>query len=153
MMKRIFSLMLAMLLLLAVSGCGSKEKVEVDVSALASALAEQVAFEAPLKELTAEQIGNYVALPEGAQAAGYMSGGTTAEEILVVQCAGSDDAASVKQAVESFLADQRGEMERYLPEEVARLESAVLAQKGSCVVLCVSADTKTAEQIIKEYLG
>lgn len=151
-MKRIFSLILVMALALAAVGCGAGGK-DVDVSALASALARQVSYEAPLQELTAEQLGNYVTLPEGAKAAAYMSSGTTAEEIVVVQCAGGDDAAAVQASIESLLADQRAEMERYLPGEVARLESAVLARKGNCVVLCVSADTQTAEGIVKEYLG
>ncbi len=152
-MKRILSLILIMALALTTVGCGAGGEKDVDVSALASALAQQVTYEAPLKELTAEQLGNYVTLPEGAEAAAYMSSGTTAEEIMVVRCASGDDAAAVQASIESFLADQRAEMERYLPGEVARLESAVLARKGSCVVLCVTADTQTAEGIIKEYLG
>lgn len=152
-MKRMISLILVLLMAAALVGCGGGGGKEVDVSALAKALAEQVEFETALKELTAEQMGNYLALPEGAKAAGYMSNGTTAEEIFVVCCADSNQAAAVKAAVESFLSDQRAEMERYLPEEVARLEKAVMALKGNCVVLCVSADTETAERIIKEYLG
>ena len=152
-MKRFFALILVVLLTVFAAGCGENGQQEVDVSALASALAQQVEFEAPMKELTAEQLGNYVTLPEGAEAAAYMSNGTTAEEIMVVRCASGDDAAAVQASIESFLADQRAEMERYLPGEVARLESAVLARKGSCVVLCVTADTQTAEGIIKEYLG
>ncbi|MBQ1459860.1 MAG: DUF4358 domain-containing protein [Oscillospiraceae bacterium] len=152
-MKRFFALILVVLLTVFAAGCGENGQQEVDVSALASALAQQVEFEAPMKELTAEQLSNYLTLPEGAKAAAYMSNGTTAEEVMAVQCADSSEAAAVKSAIESFLSDQRAEMERYLPEEVARLENAVLAQKGSCVVLCVTADTDTAESIIKEYLG
>jgi len=152
-MKRVFCLVLILLLAAAAVGCGGSSEKEVDVSALASALAEGVEFEAALKELTAEQLANYLTLPEGAQAAAYMSNGTTAEEIVAVRCADSGEAAAVETAIKAFLADQRAEMERYLPGEVARMENAVLARKGSCVVLCVTDDTDTAEGIIKEYLG
>ena len=151
-MKRLISLVMTLALTLALAGCGGSGKT-VDVAALASDLAEKVTFEAPMKELTAEQLGNYVTLPEGAEAAAYMSNGTTAEEIMVIRCGDSSEASAMEAAIKSFLADQRAEMERYLPEEVARLENAVLARKGSCVVLCVTADTQTAEGIIKEYLG
>ncbi|MBE6990496.1 MAG: DUF4358 domain-containing protein [Ruminococcaceae bacterium] len=152
-MKRVCSLVLAVILALGVTACGGEKAKDVDVPGLATALATQVKFDSELKTLTAEQLGNYVTLPEGTEAAGYMSGGTTAEEIIVAKCASESDAKALKESIESFLADQRAEMERYLPQETARLEKAVLAQKGSCVVLCVSTDTDTVEQIIKEHLG
>ena len=152
-MKRVRVLVLALLLLVSLAGCGKSPAKEVDVAALASKLAQEVQFESSLKELTAEQLGNYLPLPDGASAAAYMSNGTTAEEIIAVKCADEAAAKTLKTAVESFLADQRAEMERYQPEEVARMEKAVLAQRGSWVVRCVTDDTATAEKIIKEYLG
>lgn len=152
-MKRFFCLVLILLLTAMAAGCGGNSEKEVDVPGLATALATQVTFESDLKTLSAEQLSNYLTLPEGAQAAAYMSNGTTAEEIIVVRCADSGAAAAAETAIKTFLADQRTEMERYLPGEVARLENAVLARKGSCVVLCVTADTDTAERIIKEHLG
>ena len=44
-------------------------------------------------------------------------------------------------------------MERYKPEEVARLDNAIFATYGTCVVLCVTNDTDTANTVIKEYVG
>ena len=143
---------LAALLALMTAACGGEQR-DVDVVAMARALREQVAFEAELKELTEGQLSNYLAVPDGTVAVAYMSSGTTAEEIIAARCASESDARAPKGSVERFLADQRDEMQRYLPEEVARLERAVLAHKGACVVLCVTADTAAAEQIIKEYLG
>lgn len=152
-MKRVISLILILLLAGALAGCGGSSEKDVDVSALASALAGNVAFTAPVKELPQDQIGNYLVLPEGSQAAAYMGSGMTMEEIFVIRCPGANEAAQVKSAVESLLSSQIDAVRPYQPESVPRLENPVLVQKGSCVVLCVTDDTDTAEQIIKEHLG
>ena len=149
-MKRVCSLLLVALLTLALVGCGGGKAKEVNVAALADELANTVQFDSELKRVS---LDNYLTVPEGAEAAAYMSTGTTAEEIIVVRCADDGEAKTMKAGIESFLADQRAEMERYQPEEVARMEKAVLAQKGSYVVLCVTSDTDKAESIIKEHLG
>ena len=153
-MKRMVSLLLAALLALAAAGCGgAAQPKDVDVTALAAELAEKVSYDGTLKELTEKQLSGFMTLPEGAQAAAYMSNGTTAEEIVAAKCASEEDAKAFLETVKSYLADQRAELERYQPQEVARMEQAVLAQRGVYVVLCVSADSAAAEQIIKEHLG
>lgn len=151
-MKKLVSFLTAITMILLLSGCGAAAK-EADVKALAEQLSREVVFEADLRELSAEKLGNYLDLPEGAEAYAYMSNGNTAEEIITAKCASESDAQTLKASIEAFLADQRQEMQRYLPEEVARLEHAVLAQRGVYVALCVSADQTAAEQIIKENLG
>ena len=150
-MKRVCFLMMAFLLTLALVGCGgSKVNNNVTADGLVGALYNTVKFDSEMKSVS---VDNYLTLPEGAQAAGRMSNGTTAEEIIVVRCANENDAKTVKTGIESFLADQRVNMERYQPQEVARMDNAVLTQRGVYVVLCVSADSEMAEKIIKEQLG
>ena len=149
-MKRTISLLLALLLTAALVGCGGAKTKDVDPGGLADALYNTVKFDSELKTASAD---NYVNLPEGAQAAARMSNGTTAEEIIVVRCANEDDAKAVKTEIEKFVADQRVDMERYQPQEVSRLDNAVLTQKGAYVVMCVSADSDAAQNVIKEQLG
>ncbi|MBQ2061278.1 MAG: DUF4358 domain-containing protein [Oscillospiraceae bacterium] len=150
-MKRIVSLLLVLLLTLALVGCGgAKVNNNVTAGGLADALHMTVPFDGEMKSVS---VDNYLNLPEGAEAAGYMSKGSTAEEIFVVRCASEADAKTVKTEIEKYVADQRSNLERYQPEEVSRLNSGVLIQKGVYAVLCVSADAEKAEKIIKEQLG
>ncbi len=158
-MKKMISLLLAVLLALALAGCGSSAnknevKKDVDVSALAAELVEKVKFESEeMRELSADKLSFYVDVPEGAQAAFYMGEGMTMEEVIAVKCANEKDAVALKAAMESLLANQIDSARPYQPESVPRLENPVLIQKGVCVVLCVTDDADTAEQIIKGYLG
>ncbi len=150
-MKRAISLLLALVLTVALVGCGgSKVNNNVTAGGLAGALVNTVPFDSEMKAASVE---NYMTLPEGAEAAGYMSNGATAEEIIVVRCASEADAKTVKTDIETFLADQRSNLERYQPDEVSRLDSGVLVQRGVYAVLCVSADAERAETVIKEQLG
>lgn len=150
MMKRVGSLMLVMLMALALVGCGGSKNKDVDPADLVDAIYNTVGFEAEMKSVS---VDNYLTLPEGARAAARMSNGTTAEEIIVVRCANEADTKAVKEEIEQFLADQRVDVERYQPQEAARMENAVLTQRGAYVVLCVSADADKVQQVIKEHLG
>ena len=114
------------------------------------ALAERVQFDTALSAIDA---GDYLELPEKCETSAYMSDGSTVEEIFVVQCSDKTDASAVKVSMQSLLDSQKQEMERYKPEEVARLDNAIFATYGTCVVLCVTNDTDTANAVIKEFVG
>lgn len=83
----------------------------------------------------------------------FMSDGSTMEEIFVVSCKDKTDASAVKIAMQELLDSQTQEAGRYQPEEAERLNNAVFATYGTCVVLCVTSDTDTANAVIKEYVG
>lgn len=155
-MKRAISLLLAVMLTLALVACGGSknETKDVDVEALAAELAGKVKFESDeMRKMSAEDLTNYLDVPQGAQTAFYMGDGMTMEEIIVVKCADDKGAAALKSAIETLLVNQIDSVRQYHPEAVPRLENPVLTQKGAYVVLCVTDDAETAEKIVKEYLG
>lgn len=149
-MKRIITLVLAVMTAVSLVACGDKASATVDAEALGRALAERVQFDSTMSAIDA---GDYLELPEGSSAAAYMSDGSTMEEIFVVSCKDKTDASAVKIAMQSLLDSQKQEAERYQPEEAERLGSAVFGTYGTCVVLCVTSDTDTANAVIKEYVG
>ena len=149
-MKKIYSL-LAALLLISLCGCGGKAK-NVDAEKLAAALKEQLTYDDTLTAVTADELSMYgVEIPAGAVVAAYMSSGATGEEIVAAQCAGAADAQALKDALTALVDDQAESFRRYKPEETARLEKAVIYLSGSCVVLSVSSDPAAAEKIIEGF--
>ena len=137
-MKRFMTLLLAMLMVLSLAACGDKSSATVDAEGLGKALTERVQFDSTMSAIDA---GDYLELPEGSSAAAYMSDGSTMEEIFVVSCKDKTDASAVKIAMQELLDSQ------------TRLNNAVFATYGTCVVLCVTSDTDTANAVIKEYVG
>ena len=150
-MKRMISLLLAVMAVFTLAACGSKTSATVDAAGLADALAQRVQFDSEMKAVTADDLGFYIELPAKCEVGAYMSAGATSEEIFVIQCYDKTDAAAVKVSIQSYLDTQKQEAGRYQPDEVARLDGAIFETYGTCVVLCVTSDTSTASAVIKEY--
>ena len=133
-MKRIISLLLAVMTVLALTACGGKTTT-VDAQSLAKALAEKTAFESELSAVSKEELGYYFQLPEKCDAAAYMSSGSTAEEIFVIECYDGTSAAALRTSMQAFLDSQKTEMERYLPAEADRINGAIFETYGTCVAV------------------
>ena len=61
-----------------------------------------------------------------------------------------DTAKKQMEHVQTYLDDQADSFRDYIPEETKRVEDAVLVQKGKYVILCVSASSDQANEIIEE---
>lgn len=83
------------------------------------------------------------------EAAFYTNSNATAEEIAVIKAASSDYVDTVKAAYETRVSDQEAACRDYLPDEMTKLESAVIYTNGNYVILCVSNDNAKAETIIE----
>ena len=140
------------LMLLGLCACGGKT-VDLDTQALADELQKSVAFDSTMQAASAEELGYYFEIPENTDICGYMSNGATAEEIIVARCADASAAQALETGISAYLQDQTAEMEKYMPEEVARLNGAILERNENCVVLCVTSDADNAKTIIDGYWG
>ena len=150
-MKRIMSLLLTVMAVLALTACGAKDTT-VNANGLAKELVDKVSFDSELTAVSEDELGYYFQLPAKCEAAAYMSAGSTAEEVFVVECYDGASAAALRASMQDFLDSQKTEMERYLPAEVERINGAIFETYGTCVVLCVTSDADTARGIIKEYV-
>ena len=101
-MKRIISLLLAVMTVLALTACGGKTTT-VDAQSLAKALVEKTAFESELSAVSKEELGYYFQLPEKCDAAAYMSAGSTAEEVFVIECYDAAAASALRTSMQEFL--------------------------------------------------
>lgn len=80
----------------------------------------------------------------------YTNSNATAEEIAVIKTNNNDYIDTVKSAFETRLENQKEACENYLPDEIPKLESAVIYTKGNYVILCVSNDNSKAKSIIED---
>ena len=152
-MKKFFAMLLAAVMLLSLSACGSKASKDVDVSALAGDIVSRVAFDNAMEQEAAELLQFTFDIPEDARACGYApAGGTSTEYVLCVQCADSDSAAAVKAAVESYVDGARDNAGKYDPAEAQRLENGTyVKQTGDLVVLVIAADISAVSGIVEGY--
>lgn len=152
-MKKIAAALLAAMMLLTLAACGGgSEAKTVDVQALADDLKDNVTYSMDMITDVVEDLNYKLEPPEGTSIAGYIADGNAYDMIVVGQCASEEDAKTLYANVQTYVNDLKTEAGRYDPEEVARLDGALLRQTGTLVVLCVSDDTAAATAIVEGYL-
>ena len=152
-MKKMLAALLAAMMMLTLAACGGGSDTKtVDVQKLADDLKSNVPYSADMIATAVEDLNYKLDPPEGATLAGYQADGTAYDMIVVGQCASEADAKTLYANVQTYMNDLKTEAGRYQPEEVARIEGALLRQSGTLVVLCISDDTAAATAIVEGYL-
>ncbi len=154
-MKRI-ALLTAALLSLGLCACAPKKAEKplpacTDVAGqIASALADESAFE----ELTAlgnAQVLKYLGLSEAQVTDAAMSidaTRATAELVCVLTAADAEALKAVQEALKTYRDTTLEQYRDYRPEEVPKLESAVMKTHGLQTVLIVGKDAAAAEKAL-----
>ena len=140
--------MLAALLLL--SACSAQPKA-VDAGALARDLVENVPFQDELNPVDGDIAAMLYDISGAEEAYVYVSSGATAEEVAVFTFPNEGAAEAALEKAEARITAQEESYALYIPQEVPRLENAVVRRVGCCVIVCVS-DGDTAKEIIATYV-
>lgn len=146
--SRLTAVLAALVILTA--GCGGDKAKEIDAKALAGSLLSEVTYEDELQELSEQMAVMQFDTEDGVKIYLYMGGGATAEEVAVFEAPDEEAAKKQLDHVKDFVDDQIETERDYRPEEVKRLEAAVLERRGKYVILCVSSDSDKAKEIIEK---
>jgi hypothetical protein len=154
-MKRLL-LALSVLALLLLCACASKATPKQplpDPEALAAELQAAGAFAEELP-LSAHDVGCFLYGLQESDAPGmryYFSSGAVADEIAVFPCPDEAAAEKVKAECGTRLEQQTMLFTSYKPEEVPKLEKALVLQRENTVVLCVASDYGKASTVLDKY--
>ncbi len=138
------ALVLAMCLPLAACG-GSAQKV--NGNALLQVMLERVSFDTEIAD--AGDISSYYFsnLPEGATVKMYSGSGYYADRLALITAAKEEDVQQVKDSVDEHIAQLLHQFQNYIPEEVDKINHAVIWSEGNFVLFCVTNDYETAKKI------
>ena len=153
-MKQLFHIVpavLALCLTLSACGGGNEEAVAFDPAVTAQSLLDSGAFSDALEEVDTSVAATLYGVDEAdiADGAVYMSLSAGAEEIAVLVLSDADAAAAAMEGLEAHVADQRAALENYQPDEVSKLDGAILEQRGNSVLLAVCADAQAAQSALE----
>lgn len=156
-MKRIAASAAAILMALTLfSGCsqtGSKT-ITVPTDEVAQKLMDSLSFEYPLNQLP-EDAANRLYKLDGEileeQAVYVGTGGALADEVSVWRVKDEKDAKTVQEAAEKRVENQKASFQDYVPEEMPKLEKAVIQVDGDTIILCVSSDPEKAKEVISSF--
>lgn len=149
-MKKLVVMGLAGLLCLSFVACsksegGSKQPSAADV---VKAVAEQVTFKDAMTEgddamFSARYNLDSELVEDKAMYVGTLA---TAEEITVIKVKDAGDVQAAKDAVNAHLEDQKTAFENYIPEEMPKIENALVLTQGNYVLLAVADDTSKVKE-------
>lgn len=148
-MKRLVPVLLLLTALLSACG-GEQTPAEFDPAATAAALNSSAAFSETLEQMDADIFCMLYGLDEAALVDGvvYGSTGTTAEEFAVWRLVDEETAQEAMALLEQRVADQKAANESYRPQDMPKLESAILERRGATVLLVVANDPDAAQSAL-----
>ena len=152
MKKRVIALVAAGLAVMGMlAGCGGKKEMNVDE--VANRLLSEITYQDELCKMDLDTAGMILNLADLdiKNAAIYETSGWTAEEIVVLQLGSSEDAAKAKAMLATRVEEQKTNYVDYVPEEMDKLNVAVIEQIGDFAVLSVSNEPDKAKKILSEY--
>ncbi len=144
-MKKV--MLAAMMAAMLLTSCNEQPK-DVDISALASQIVGEVSFDDSLSEIDDDMISMLYSIDGYTDAVLYKGSGATAEEVAIFKMETTDDAKAALEEAQAHIQSQIESYESYIPEEVSRLEDAIVRQDGYYVSVVVSGDSAAAEKLL-----
>lgn len=151
MKKLILVVMAAALIMLC--ACGEEKNTEnkdVDLEALAGKLLESGAFAEELNRVDDGIADKLYGITNAKTAYLYVGSGAVADELALFEFESKEDAEAAVEQAQARVTAQSESFADYIPEEVKKLDSAIVKTYGRYLVVCVSGGTEAGE-IISEY--
>lgn len=159
-MKKIFAVVLMLVLVLALTACGGKEETanEAPVQKQAaevvlSDIMAQFTFDGEMLELAASDMLDLYGIEEADMkqfAAAVNTSGIDCDEVIMVEAVDADAAGRVKACLDARYQAKLNETENYLPDEYAVIKECAVTQKGNFVAMIVAPN---AGDMVKVYDG
>ena len=146
---RCVCLLLIAAMILPLWGCTPSESISYDGAALVNSLLAQIKFADSL-----EYVGESVAslyfpdLPEGSKVQMYLGSGYYADEVALITLSKEQDVAAGKSSAQEHIAQLRAQFVSYIPEEVGKIDKAVIWEGGNYIIVCITADYANAKLIL-----
>ena len=151
-MKKLFAVVLAVLTMsMAFAGCSSEETY-ISFDEVYNQLTSSIDFSASkMQKQTEAALNNYYYIDPATleNYAIYMADYATgnADEIAMFQVKESD------QMTTDRISDLKVRYEDYKPEEMPKIESAIIEEKGNYIFLVISPDNEKAQEVLDQLLG
>ena len=131
------------------TSCGTKDEIVVDE--LAERLNNEVKYSEQLTALSQEAAAKYVYLNPGDydEIKAYISTEAVADEFIIVK---TKSVSGVRDKLTAHAEALKTKYRDYRPDEVTKLDSAVIETLGDTVTLIIAPDKDSAETVYNDYL-
>ena len=148
MLKKFVSSFLCVLMLF---GCGSSTSAGESASAQAEKIVSELNLTDKMDKVEDRIIKGLFFFEEGTlkDSSVYIANDKSADIVAVFE---SEDTAAVKERVNTYLATAKEQMQNYYPDEVFKIDNAIVQEAGDKVVLIVTGDIENAKKVADSIL-
>jgi hypothetical protein len=149
MLKKFVSSLLAVFLLVA---CGSSTSAGTSPAKDAEAIVNELGLSGKMDQIQDRVVKGLFFFEEGTieESAVYIANDKTADVVGVFK---AKDTAAAKEKIEAYLASAKEQMQNYYPDEVFKIDNAIIEEKGDKIILIVTNDIEAARKKAQEILG
>lgn len=141
--------MTALLIVGGMTACTRPAEEPFDAEKTLDRLLTEVKYAAELEDIS--EYAEYMldGVPDGSEVKMYTAGGKNVDFVIMVKVPSEDGVSAAKAAISAYVDSCREEANRYEPEEIPKLDSAVTYVNGCYVFAAATADTEAVSNILK----
>lgn len=143
----VFTLLLCLLLTACQSSGGST--ASIDLNTLKDNILENVTFDTEMVELEEEAARQQYGVDDSVSVTALTGSSAKVDEVALFEAKDETAAGEIVSLLKNHIEKQKNDYASYAPNEVPKLDNAVLLQNGKYVALCITSDYKTAESTIQ----
>lgn len=149
-MRKSAIILLACMAVLLFAGCSSTETTWENIDETAQALLQSGEFEDELTAAEESVALDYYGIDQSKveNCVFYVGTGATAEEIAIFEATDQEAAKELVELAKKRVEEQTESFRSYNPDELTKLENAVIETRGTKVAVCISGDSDKAKEIL-----
>lgn len=125
------------------------ETVHIDMDKLGTDILSKVKFETELKQIDETVARSLLEVSVNSTLKLYMGNGNYSDELILITSPDNKEAQSDQEVLEQYLNDVKKSFDAYMPEQSKKISDAVIKKSGRYTVVCVTSDTDTAGEVIR----
>lgn len=150
-MRKILTLALACAMLLSCFTACTTENTNINAEAVFQHLLTDIQFDTDLTDAGELSPIYFTGLPAGATVRLHISStGYHADEVALITLASEKDTEAANAAIRAHLDQVHNQFQNYIPEELPKIDSAVVWQSGNYIFVVIAPDTAAVNALLNK---
>lgn len=150
-MRKILTLALVCILLLGCFAACATESKTINAEAVFQHLLTDIQFDTDLTDAGELSSVYFTGLPDGTTARLHISStGYHADEVALITLASEADTDAAKAAIDSHLDQVYNQFQNYIPEELPKIETAVVWQSSTYIFVVIAPDASAVNALLNK---
>ena len=125
-------------------------KITASPAELTAGLSKDIEFTSEMMMVAEEEIGSFIEIDPSIQASLYVVNGGSSDTLAVFRLDDESKKDGLRTAIEGYMANLKENAEYGNPEELPKLEHALVMDYGNYIVWCIAPDALKAKEAINK---